>query len=427
MGKLVHFQTDGLRSLLGGLGDPTRDKAASGFYQPELLSDQHLINAYRSSWIARKLVDIPAQDALRKWRNWHADATQISKLEAEEERLGLQAKLLQCKTLARLWGGAAIFVGTDQDPATPFDPASLSSKGIKYLTVFSRRELNAGELEIDPFSENYGKPSWYQVAGSEVAHIHPSRLAIQIGAPLADPWNASGPNTGWGDSVLQSTFSAVRNADSTAENIASLVFEANVDVFGVPDLMMNLSDPAYEKRVMDRFTLAAASKGINKSLIHDASESYERKEASFSDLPEIMQQFLLIVSGASDIPMTRFLGQSPAGMSSTGDGDMKNYHDKIHSVQTLELGPALHRLDEALIRSALGERPPEIWYDWAPLEQMNETQISEIGERNARMAETLVNAGLFSGDELRAAMINVLTENRVLPGLEQIIRSAKTK
>ena len=78
----------------------------------------------------------------------------------------------------------------------------------------------------------------------------------------------------------------------------------------------------------------------------DAAETYERNQTSFAQLPDTLQQFLLIVSGAAEVPMTRFLGQSPAGMSSTGDGDMKNYYDKIQSIQMLEIGPAMYRFEK---------------------------------------------------------------------------------
>lgn len=422
MGNVIKMTTDGLRSMLSGLGDPNRDKSTNVDYTPVVLTDLQLINSYRSSWIARKLVDIPAHDSLRKWRNWQAEQEIIDKIEKLEARLGVQKKLLQCKTLARLWGGAAIFIGTDQDPSEELDLKSIKKDGIKYLTVFSRKEITAGALEQDPFNENYGKPSYYEVSGVEShARIHPSRLIIQIGSEHADPWTVTGPTTGWGDSVLQSAYEAVKNADSTAANISSLVFEANVDVFGVPDFMASLSDPAYEKKIIDRFTLAAAGKGINKSLVHDATETYDRKQVSFAQLPEIMQQFLLMVSGASDIPMTRFLGQSPAGMSSTGEGDMKNYHDKIQSIQTLEIGPAIYRLDECLIRSALGDRPEDIWYEWAPLEQMSEKEIADIGKTTADTVDVLSRTGAFTSEELRKAATNQLVENGVFPGLDKAV------
>jgi len=42
-----------------------------------------------------------------------------------------------------------------------------------------------------------------------------------------------------------------------------------------------------------------------------------------------------LASGAADIPMTRLLGQSPAGMNATGDGDMRNYYDRIEAIAWL--------------------------------------------------------------------------------------------
>lgn len=62
----------------------SRDKAAHTTYAVRALTDQDLLAAYRSSWLPRKIVDIQAQDAIRRWRNWNADKTQISALEAEE-------------------------------------------------------------------------------------------------------------------------------------------------------------------------------------------------------------------------------------------------------------------------------------------------------------------------------------------------------
>ncbi|MDT9693909.1 DUF1073 domain-containing protein, partial [Streptomyces sp. P9(2023)] len=120
--------------------------------------------------------------------------------------------------LARLWGGAVIYIGDGGDATQEFDPESIGKGGLKYLTVMGRREIVAGELEIDPTLESYGLPKAYQVANStDFLDIHPSRLVIQIGEAHPDPWNAL-TNTGWGDSVLQSVWTAITNADATAAN-----------------------------------------------------------------------------------------------------------------------------------------------------------------------------------------------------------------
>lgn len=409
------------------MGDPFRDKANTVTYAHGNLSDEQLQLSYRNSWIARKIVDIPALDSLRKGRDWQAEQKDITLIEAEEKRLGVFNKLLQCKIMARLWGGAAIVIGSkDQDLSEPFDFEKVQKGGLPYLTVLSRRELSPKELERDPLSEYFGLPPAFEVTGQDqFVELHSSRLVVQIGAPHPDPWNAVGPNLGWGDSVLQAVYDALKNTDSTAANIASLVFEANVDAFAIPGLMEHLATEAYRNKLLDRLTLAAAGKSITKSLIHDKEEEYSRHSASFANLDQVMHSFLLMVSGAADIPLTRFLGQSPAGLSSTGEGDMKNYYDRITSIQSLELQPAMWRLDEALIRSALGARPDEIFYEWTPLEQLSEKDQAEIGLKHAQAAESLTRSGLFMPDELRDATANQLIETGFYPGLGEIM--AKTE
>lgn len=415
--------SDSLRSLITGLGDPLLDKSASVMYGHNILSDLQLLNAYRNTWLAKKIVNIPALDALRKWREWQADQKQITLIEREERRLGLKLKLLQAKTLARLWGGACIYIGDGGNASEEWNPEDTDKGGIKYLTVMSRREMIAGELEVDPTLEFYGMPKAYQVANATTfLDIHPSRLVVQVGDPHPDPWNMV-VNNGWGDSVLQAVWSAVTNADSTAANIASLVFEANVDVYKIPELMEHLSNAAYRGKLIDKFTLANIGKSVSRALITDSDEEYDRKQISFSALPEVLQQFLIIVSGAADIPLTRLLGQSPSGLSSTGEHDMKNYYDRVASIQSLEIGPALHKLDEAIIRSALGSRPDEIFYTWAPLEQMSEKEQAEIGKMHAETANILMTTGLFAPEEMREVVGNQLVEDGFYPGLGDLLKA----
>lgn len=417
---------DSLRSLTSGMGDPAHDKAAGVFHMDRLLSDAALLTSYRNSWIAGKIVDIPAMDAIRKGRDWQADQTDITKIEKEEKRLGLWQKLLECKIKARLWGGAAIVIGTSDgsDYSQPFEFENIKKGGIAYLTVMTRRELSANELSLDVGSEWYSRPESYVSAGLNGAfvQVHPSRLILQLGSPHPDPWNAHGMAYGWADSTLQRVYDTMLNADSTSANVASLVFEANVDSFGIPDLMEKLSSTEYEQRLLNRLTLAKVGKSVSKSLVHDTEETYQRHAINFSGLPDVVKTSLLVASGASYIPLTRFLGQSPSGLSATGEGDMKNYHEWIGSIQTLEIEPALWRFDEALIRSALGARPDEIFYNWTPLEQVNEKDQAEIGLKNAQAAEVISRTGLFDQEELRSAVSNQMIENGFYPGLSDAMK-----
>ena len=165
-------------------------------------------------------------------------------------------------------------------------------------------------------------------------------------------------------------------------------------------------------------------KGNNGTLILDKDEEYEQKNYAFAGLPPIMNQFFQAVSGAADIPMTRLLGQSPGGLNSTGDGDLRNYYDSIGSMQTLEITPAMYRLDESLIRSALGNRPPEIFMSWRPLWRKSEKEIAEIGKITADTVVALHNTGLYLPEVLAKVGANSLVEDGVFPGMEAAMLEA---
>jgi len=417
MGKLAHIK-DGLVNLVANLGTP-RDKAASTFYGPPTLSDQEAENAYRGTWLARKVIDIPAMDSCRKWRGWSADQANITAIEAEEKRLGLQQKLLEAMIRARLTGGAALYIGTGQsDPMLPLKPESLGKAGIRHLNVLSKRVLQAGELDRDPESPGYGRPAFYTLSSGTAGQlqIHPSRLVILQGAVKPDPELDTG--NGWGDSVLMAISKAIKDADASAANIASLVFEAKVDVIKIPNFMSNLADPEYEQKVLQRLTLAAMAKGVNGALLLDAEEEYEQRQAQFGGLVDLLMGFMQLVSGASDIPMTRLLGQSPGGLNASGESDLRNYYDRISSNQELVLQPALQVLDECLIRSALGSRPAEVFYNWRSLWQTTDTERATIGKTTADTIKTIADTRLIPEPVLVQVAANMLTEAGVAPGLE---------
>lgn len=417
---VVRYLSDKLVNLVANLGTE-RDKASGSVYAPVMLTDQDLSNAYRGAWLPRKIVDIPPLDATRRWRGWQATKDQIEKIEAEEKRLDLRRKVKQALTRARLFGGSAIFIGTgERDTSGPLNPERIGKGGIKYLTVLSKRKLAAGDIEQDPQSELFEKPKWYTLRGSQLK-IHPSRLIIFIGAELPDPEADMVADYGWGDSVLQAVFDAIKQSDGTNANVASLVYEAKVDVIKIPDFMQQLQDPAFEKQVLERIRLAAMAKGINGTLLLDAAEDYDSKQASFGGLPDVIDRFLQAVSGAADIPATRLIGQAPSGLSATGESDLRNYYDRIQAMQELDITPALSVADECLIRSALGSRDKKIHYVWNPLWQPTATQQSENSKRAAETVKILKESGLFPDEALSKAATTMLVEQSVLPGLESAI------
>lgn len=413
---------DGLTNVVANLGT-NRDKASHSTYVPDVLTSFELVNAYRTSWLASAIIDFPAEDATRNWRSWRASAEQISKIEAVESALQLKHKVQAALIASRLLGGSAIYISTGA--ASPIAPLA-DSETVRSLVVLNRDDLSPGQAVKDIDSDYFGKPEFYTISSGDNAQpveIHASRFVIFPGSTVPGI-NLLGTASVWGDSILQKCMSAVKAADSTVANIASLVYEASVDVMSVRGFAEMLAENK-DSLILRRAHLQAAMKGINGMLMIDAEDSYDKKSATFSGLDSLMGKFFDWVSGAAGMPVTRLFGRSAAGLSGSGDGDERVYYDRVSDIQSHDVGPALRRLDECIINQALGVRPPEVYYDWAPLKQKSESDIADIFGKYATAARALAgtNAGeIIPLDALSDAIVNALTESGALPGLEGYVK-----
>lgn len=423
--------SDGFANVIANIGT-SRDKAAGSTYLMTRRSDAEMVAAYRTAWLPRKIVDIPAQDATRRWRAWNADKAQISAIEAEEARLGVQRIVRDALISARLLGGAAIYIGTgERNVAAPLNADRIGRGGLRHLTIIPRTRLKAGEAESDPESPEFGKPAFYEIAKRNgwSVRIHPSRLAVFHGASVPAGAEEFIGLEGWGDSALQSVFDAIRGADGAAANAVSLIFEANVDVLHIPRLMEMLAEPGGDASVARYLTLLAITKGNNGMMVLDGGDTsqpdgkaggtqYERKGASLAGVAEIWDRAIQAVAGAADIPATRLFGMSPAGMNATGESDLQNYAQRVATIQAMEIAPAMHMLDECLIRSAIGTRPPEIFYDWRSIWETTAKERAEVGTATAGIIASLATSQLFPVETLQQAAANAMIETGALPGLE---------
>ena len=416
--------SDSLSSTVAGLGT-SRDKSSTVSYSAPSLQDQELINAYNGAWLPRKIVDQVANDAFRKWRAWQGDTAINGKIEQEEKRLDLRSKLERAQVLARLLGRAHVYFDLGDDPAQPAMIDRVKLGGIRFATVLSRREVSDGDIDDDPMSPYYGLPKYYELMSPTLGlvRIHPSRLVTFWGDD--DPRDMLYGRRG--ASVLQAAFPAIKRHDSTVANVAGLVFEARVDVITVPDLAVLLQDQAQSQAILDRFRLMATMKGNNGLVLLSGSankdvpgETWDTKPTTFATLPEIIEKAQEEVSAASGIPRAILFGASGGGLGSTGDLELSSYYDKINTIQSNDIEPALAILDECLIRSALGNRPADLWYSWASLWQMSDKEKAEIA---AKITESGVKMGTmgFPVDVVVPAVSSALVEAGLFPGLEDAL------
>lgn len=416
------WMMDRLANLITGLGT-SKDKGTAAQFAFNFIGPGQLTAAYRSSWLPRKVIDIPAADMTRAWRAWQAEEDQIELIEATEKRLKLQSKVKLAKQWARLYGGAGIYIGTnDTDLSQELVPERVGKDGITYLHVMTRWELAAQDLILDPLSPYFGEPGYYTLAAGNQAgiDIHPSRIIRFIGRPI--PRFVAGAER-WGDSELQVVDEALKQAGVSLAQVATLFNEAKTDIISVPGLSQILATAEGTARITNRFAQAALLKSAHNVLLleggaPESAEQWETRQIDFGGFPPILQLYLKVAAGAADIPVTRLLNDSPSGMQSTGDSDTTNYYDRLAAEQHTDLGPELERGDEMIIRSALGSRPPEVHYNWNPLWQMSEAQKADIALKKAQATQIYITTNAVPDEVITVAVRNQLQEDGTYPGID---------
>jgi len=436
-----HF-FDSLRNLVTGLGVLGKDKSVSNAYILNPLSTEQLEAAYRGDWVARKAVDIPAADLTREWRDWQADPADIGEIEDAEKKLDIQRKLKRTMIKGRLYGGGALILGVDdgQAPDQPLNLDRVKEGSLKYVHSVSAMQLTAGELEFDVNSEWFMEPKYFQfssglaslasISSSDLlAKIHPSRVVRFLGSEVPDlERNQSGvAGFGWGDPVIQVINDAVQAVAASTQGVATLIQEAKLDVIKLPDLAEQVSTQAYTDRLSSRMQMMATMKSLVGVTLLDKDDDWNRIQVTWAGLPDIIKLYLMIASAAVDVPATRFLAQSPAGMDATGESDTRNYYDRLRAEQNTEVTPALNRLDEVLLRSTFGTKPDGIWYEWAPLWAATDEEKSRTFLAKAQVYQIDVGAALIPDEALRQARENQLIEDGVYPGLEQALEDAEAE
>ena len=409
------FIADGLANIASGIGTTADKRIHSGYVFRKLLG--HEIEArYRSSWLARKIIDLPASEMVRPKRLWQAENTDVTRLEEIEKELKLWEKLEECLKLGRMGGGLLVIGSRQGDVSQPL-PDTASTDSLQYLHVMCRDDVALGEIERDPGSPMYGQPKWFEVAGNgSMVRLDPSRVIVFKGRYVPRR-NANDTDAFWGDSELDAIDEAIVNADTAQHGLAALISESKVDIWGIPNLTTDFMTGEAEAALIKRFSASNLMKSIHNAVIKDAADTWETRQLNLSNVPEVIMTYIELVSGAASMPATVLLGKSPDGMNATGEGDLQNWERTLDGWRESILRPALEKLDPILKGSAGLGNASDVWWDFGPLREESPEEILERESKRATMVKTAIDAGAPT-DPLLKGLANAFVEAAVLPGLD---------
>lgn len=417
---------DGFENLVASIGTD-KDKARAAAWRLSLRTPEALETIYRSGWLGRKIIDVPTDDMVRRWRGWNADDVFVGAIEAAERRFKVREHIAAAKRWGRLYGSSAIIIGAGQRMGAPDQPLlveRMQRGDLAYLHVDIYPRLQITEWDADIASPEFGRPRMYLYTpvvrggtGAQV-RVHASRVIPFCGMPL--PPIGALQTAQWGDSIFTAIEETLNTAGSATAVIASLLYETKVDVIKTD--LSGITTAEGEERIRKRFMLANVLKSINNTLLMGKGDEYEQKTFNFAGLPDIHIRLMQEVSGAADIPVTRLLGQSPAGLQATGESDLRNYYDGISAKQENDLRGPLERLDAILIASEGIERDPDASFYFHSLWQESATQKAVNAHRRAQAAKLTVDTGLIPEEVMQKALVSQLVEDSTFPALDAAMR-----
>lgn len=409
-------------SLMGAIAAASRfspfGRAETGI--AGIFSHQLALAAYMSSGMMRKVITIPAEDRVREWRDWQAPADDINKLEEEEARLGLIGKVQQAEVMRGVGGGALVII-TAGDHDQELRPESLPPQGIVAINIVSRWEITPRDFDKNLASPTYREPAYFEVdsGNGKRQRIHPSRVICFRGDPLPAGAAVSDEEAFWGDSRLLRVYSEVTRSDDTQGWFSTLVKKAKTTRFGVPDLA-ELDQDQLTKRVA---LIAEGENTLNATIYRssggtdDPGEVITDYQVNWTGIPAVMDAFDQRVAAVSDIPFTRLMGRSPAGMNATGEFDDLNWNKAVRTAQELQLRPCLAKLDPFLIRSA-GVAPDGVWWQFAPLSVPSEKEDADTFKATMEAVEKVQATGAIPDEAFAKGFQNLMVERGWMPGLE---------
>jgi hypothetical protein len=413
-------------SGVGGL----EDKSAGFIFIPgtdRLWTTHYLSELYEVDDISARIVDaLPSAAFERGWRlEENLEPDQSEAMLDTMDALRVQQQVIRTRKWARLFGGAGLYIGSDDGPQE--SPLQYGGR-VHFLQPYERDELQPWRYYDDPLSPKFGEVSHYRltpirsVATAPSVIIHETRLVVMNGVDTTNRKRAQ--NNGWGSSVLIRPMKAIQQFQAAYAIVLSMLGDANQNVYkwkGLADLLLSGKEAIIEARMrlMDR--VRSTVRGI---AVDADEEDFVRSQINVSGIDGILDKFAIRIAAAAVMPVTVLLGQSPAGMNATGESDLRNWGSQVETEKREVFTPALEKIIRVIFNASNGPTSgvePSTWSvkfpsQWAPTPR----EEAEIRNVNAQTDQVYVDMQVLKPSQVAQARFTGDTEQQPLVTPEDI-------
>jgi uncharacterized protein len=357
---------------------------------------------HRGSWLGGVAVDLVADDMTR------ARAEVSSQLKPEfkeqlskaETSLGFWDVMHDTFAWGRLYGGSLMVILIEgQDMSTPLRISTIGKGQVKGFTVLDRWMVDPsmGDLVSEP-GPNYGEPRYYTVVADAPAlrgtRIHFSRVLRFVGVKL--PYWQSLTENLWGVSIYERIYDRMIAFDSATQGAAQLVYKSHLRVLSIDSMREAIAAGGAAEQGLIKFVLFMAKyQGIEGVTLIDGKDKFEaHTHGAISGIAEALLQFGQQLGGALQIPLVRLFGESPAGLNSSGESDLRTYYDGINKEQNKHKEP-IRTFYLCIGKSEGIPLGDNFDFKFSPLWQMTDEQKSEVGGRDTETVTKAFDSGII--------------------------------
>ena len=378
----------------------------SNIYAPITLNWMLLQYAWKTHGLIQNLIEVPVLDAYRgglEFDTGEIEPEEIEELKEAVNERSYMRDFVRARSWARLFGGAALVVITEQDPKTPLDLRRLKGKKLA-LYAANRWELMApyripnkfegpiyGPQDIVPANRDPENQS-YVFYGEE---FHPSRVLTMVGKEA--PWTIRWQLNGWGLSEIERIIEPL-NAFIRAVNVIYELLEvAKLDVYQIEGLKATLATTIGTQQMRDRLTLMNMLKSYQNAVVLDKNDEYSQHQVTFSGLAEMLREVRINFAAAARMPLNKLFGIGATGFAS-GEDDIENYNAMVESEIREPGKPELKRMLDIVSWNLFGSefnlRPR-----YHPLRVLSAEQEETVKSSKQARWQAAVTAGLMTGKE----------------------------
>lgn len=404
---------DGFDNFVSRVGLNNNNVLSAGIYTFNLVTRNRvqLEAAYRGSWVSGKVVDQVAEDMTRAGVSITTNEADndIKEIKSATSRLRIAQSLCSLIKWGRLYGGAiGVIQIAGQDLGTPLDISTVAKGQFTGIAVYDRWQCNPDLVRLIPQGPDAGLPAYYYLVTTSAnggpasnttlvqspdatgqIKVHHSRVIRNIGIEL--PFWQAITEMLWGESILERLWDRLISFDDATMNAANLVQRANNRTVRIEALREIIAAGGKAQQGLEKMFEVMREFQTNEGLtLLDKNDEFASTNYTFSGLSDVLLQFGQQLSGATGIPLVILFGQSPAGLNSTGESDIRTYYDGINSQQESRLRSGWETIIKLLWRSALGkDAPADMEFKFVPLWQMSATDQANVNKTNA---ETIIGA-----------------------------------